>query len=136
MNNFKSEYEKMQYIAGLQSLNEASNKGYQPRTKTVPNPNAGKWRIMSGTGTKKDEIGGGKFFDTEKDAMEYAKKNIKVGYKLVQLGKDMKVYKESKSIKESNQADWQRFYDEGYKAGYAKAKYECDGTFPDIFDQQ
>lgn len=32
--------------------------------------------------------------------------------------------------------DLKAAYDQGYKAGYAKCKYEMDGTFPDIFESE
>lgn len=94
MKTFNSEYDRMQYIAGLQGLSEASKKkSYEPPTKTVPNPNAGKWRIMSTPDVKPEkELGGGKFFDSEKEATAYADKHVKSSYRLVQLGKTMKVY--------------------------------------------
>jgi len=74
--------------------------GEDLKTVKEPNPNAGKWRLMSIDGKR---ALANNFFDSEKDAKEYARKNIRTDYKTVKLKDERSVYRnidESRKKKE------------------------------------
>jgi hypothetical protein len=60
------------------------------KTVKEPNPNAGKWRLMSIDGKR---VLANDFFDSEKDAKEYARKNVRTDYKTVKLKDERSVYR-------------------------------------------